>query len=301
MKNKALPFTTIKTHFETEQFSPVQVNGVFELQSANFVLVGIKGNPYGFASAENAGKWLDTTLIKTSKSGETKQEHIDKLIIQNSITPASYLQTEIDVIEARNAGEWSIYFSDDLLTEWGEVAKGDKGDKGDTGAAGASIQGPQGPQGIQGPAGASGITWQFPIGHLLFDTTMTNPATWLGYGTWQDYGAGKVLIGLDSTQTEFDTLGKTGGEKAHTMTVNEMPSHTHTQNAHLHQERGTTATSSGTFSHLQKSSVTGSAGAANEVLETTSPTTATNNNTGGGAAFNILQPYIVVKFWKRTA
>ena len=41
---------------------------------------------------------------------------------------------------------------------------------------------------------------------------------------------GKVTIGKDSTDTDFDTLGNTGGEKTHTLTVNEMPSHSHPLN-----------------------------------------------------------------------
>lgn len=38
---------------------------------------------------------------------------------------------------------------------------------------------------------------------------------------------GRVPVGVDSTQTEFDTLGETGGEKKHTLTANEMPRHNH--------------------------------------------------------------------------
>ena len=41
---------------------------------------------------------------------------------------------------------------------------------------------------------------------------------------------GKVLVGLDSTQTEFDALGETGGAKTHTLTSTEIPGHTHTTN-----------------------------------------------------------------------
>ena len=41
----------------------------------------------------------------------------------------------------------------------------------------------------------------------------TNPTSLLGFGTWEAFGAGKVLIGLDSTDTEFDTVGETGGVK----------------------------------------------------------------------------------------
>ena len=38
---------------------------------------------------------------------------------------------------------------------------------------------------------------------------------------------GKVTVGKDSTDTDFNTLGKTGGEKTHTLTVSEMPKHSH--------------------------------------------------------------------------
>lgn len=45
---------------------------------------------------------------------------------------------------------------------------------------------------------------------------------------------GKVVAGVDSTQTEFAALGTSGGEKAHKLVVSEMPSHAHVQNAHGH-------------------------------------------------------------------
>lgn len=69
---------------------------------------------------------------------------------------------------------------------------------------------------------------------------------------------GRVPVGFDVTQSEFDFLGKTGGAKTHTLTVNEMPSHTHTQNSHSHtgstSEAGShnhtaTATNSGDHVH----------------------------------------------------
>lgn len=47
---------------------------------------------------------------------------------------------------------------------------------------------------------------------------------------------GRVPVGLDSGQTEFDTMGETGGAKTHTLTIAEMPSHGHTQDAHNHSQ-----------------------------------------------------------------
>lgn len=42
----------------------------------------------------------------------------------------------------------------------------------------------------------------------------------------------RIPVGLDNNDTDFNTLGATGGEKEHTLTVAEMPSHQHTlQNA----------------------------------------------------------------------
>lgn len=45
---------------------------------------------------------------------------------------------------------------------------------------------------------------------------------------------GRVAVGLDASQVEFDTLGETGGAKTHTLTTAEMPVHTHIQDQHTH-------------------------------------------------------------------
>lgn len=151
----------------------------------------------------------------------------------------------------------------------------------------------------------------YPVGSIYTNASVsTNPATLLGFGTWTAFGAGKVMVGLDSGDTDFDTAEETGGAKTHTLTSAEMPSHTHTQNSHNHSQnahghraRYVAAVGSG-GNHLPSSS--GSLWkAANTWIENSTATniaaTATNQNTGGDGAHNNVQPYIVVYLWKRTA
>lgn len=53
----------------------------------------------------------------------------------------------------------------------------------------------------------------FPVGSIFISAVATDPATLLGYGTWSAIGAGRVLVGLNSGDTDFDALGETGGAK----------------------------------------------------------------------------------------
>jgi len=118
----------------------------------------------------------------------------------------------------------------------------------------------------------------YPIGSVYINASnATNPASLLGFGTWSAFGAGKVMVGLDAGDTSFDTAGKTGGEKTHTLTIAEMPAHTH---------------------KVGSTSLVTASGGNERKPEGTSDNT---SSTGGGQAHNNLQPYIVVYFWKRTA
>src|SRR3989304_4145898 len=74
------------------------------------------------------------------------------------------------------------------------------------------------------------LVW--PVGSIFTAVVSTNPGTLLGFGTWSAFGAGRVLVGLDSGDADFDTVEETGGAKTVTLTSAEMPSHTHTQDSH---------------------------------------------------------------------
>lgn len=73
-----------------------------------------------------------------------------------------------------------------------------------------------------------------PIGAIYISTDPSNPSEYFG-GTWIAWGAGKVPVGVDASQAEFNTVERTGGEKSanlsHSHTVN---AHSHTVNAHSH-------------------------------------------------------------------
>ena len=128
----------------------------------------------------------------------------------------------------------------------------------------------------------------YPIGSVYINASnATNPASLLGFGTWVAFGAGKVMVGLDAGDTSFDTVGETGGEKTHTLTIAEMPVHSHAQ-------------------YVTASPGTGGSGIRQDYDADASGLTAYPQgvNTGGagsGGSHNNLQPYIVVYFWKRTA
>jgi hypothetical protein len=135
---KVLPFSALKRHLQGEIFTPVDMGAHYELQSAARVMCGSNGNTYRFKTAENAALWLDTNTIKAVKNQITKQSAIDSLIIKNMGAPSDWLAEEIATLQARANGDWAAFHTgEDLLAEWGIIAKGDKGDKGDAGEAGA--------------------------------------------------------------------------------------------------------------------------------------------------------------------
>jgi len=150
-----------------------------------------------------------------------------------------------------------------------------------------------------------------PTGWLLCDGTAVSRTTYAALyavvGTTYGSGdgsttfntpnlKGRVPVGRDSTQTEFDTLGETGGAKTHTLTQAQMPSHTHTIPAHKHDiNRATTQAASGTGGGYE---VDGSGATA--YTETENAAADTTGSKGDGEAHNNLQPYIVVNYIVKT-
>tara|TARA_A100001035_G_scaffold245821_1_gene214388 strand:- start:593 stop:1519 length:927 start_codon:yes stop_codon:yes gene_type:complete len=143
----------------------------------------------------------------------------------------------------------------------------------------------------------------YPVGSIYINATnSTNPATLLGFGTWTAFGAGRVPVGIDSSDTDFDTAEETGGAKTHTLTEAQLPAHRHFlfRNVSVPNIGDTTSSLSAAHHYdngsesyrIRKSSST------NAFLE---PNITLSSQTGSGSAHNNVQPYIVVYMWKRTA
>jgi hypothetical protein len=181
------------------------------------------------------------------------------------------------------------------------------------------------------PAGTGGLTLAdvidalWPVGSLYTSTLSTNPGTLLGRGTWTAFAAGRVMIGHDSGDTDFDTGEETGGSKtkaisAHAGTaVADHGSHTHTYSQvpnHVHgftdlrgpTTGGATTTRGVTEANDASSTATG--------LKTANPDGGVAQGTTNGpsatlshsvtqpsdhSALNVLPPFVVIYAWKRTA
>lgn len=144
----------------------------------------------------------------------------------------------------------------------------------------------------------------YPIGSIYISVNSTNPSELFG-GTWEQI-QDTFLLASGTTYTN----GSTGGEATHTLTTNEMPSHTHVQNAHSHNPSSKGANWVPNTQSVTRSRFSTSSGnkyiPATESMEHwvwggTSSTTATNQNTGGGQAHNNMPPYLAVYMWQRIA
>ena len=125
------------------------------------------------------------------------------------------------------------------------------------------------------------------VGQIILSTTLNTAAKVKNIygGNWEAFGAGKVLIGAGSNGGRSFTAGSTGGEYTHTLTINEMPSHTHTVTDRY-------------FKRNEGDQLGNTHG--DELLGNTY-TTSTTSAAGGGQAHNNMQPYVVVYMWRRVS
>ena len=134
----------------------------------------------------------------------------------------------------------------------------------------------------------------WPVGSIYISVINVNPSEYFG-GTWEAFGTGRCLVGVDTSQTEFNTVMKTGGSKY-------LQKHTHTQKPHYHNFRTneynpvSVLYDSGSNQWYGVGAFSGYLFSAKTLGITEE--TAVNNSTGTGNSEN-LQPYITVYMWKR--
>lgn len=177
----------------------------------------------------------------------------------------------------------------------------------------------------------------YPIGSVYISINHTNPGTIFG-GTWERFGNGKVLVGVDENDTDFSTAEQSGGEKEHVLTTAEMPSHSHTRGTlsadsvggHTHSVSATAANNGDHYHHMNQIWSSGAGGSNAYVLSSgrsagwrntgnagthghsvsgtaqsagghSHTISGASDSTGNGKSHNNLQPYITVYMWLRTA
>lgn len=167
----------------------------------------------------------------------------------------------------------------------------------------------------------------YPVGSIYINaTSSSNPATLLGFGTWEAFGAGRVMVGLNGSDTDFDTAEETGGSKTSSssgtisgtvggtaLTEAQMPKHFHrmvgpfgttmTQGSESAYGNYGGGTPDDTAFAYNTWSVGGNAASGGTTTGTSNGDSHTHTFSGtfSGSTQSTVQPYIVVRMWKRTA
>jgi hypothetical protein len=142
----------------------------------------------------------------------------------------------------------------------------------------------------------------YPVGSVYVNATnSTNPATLLGFGTWVSFGAGRVPVGYDASNSNFNAAEKTGGSAdaivvAHT----HLATSTVTDPGHNHTYSNSNFASGVTSGYAYSGNTYNSDNAVNSNVTGISVSTSIASSGTSGTNAN-LQPYITVYMWKRTA
>ena len=134
------------------------------------------------------------------------------------------------------------------------------------------------------------IALLYPVGSIYTNASVsTNPGTLLGFGTWTAFGAGRVMVGYDSSNSLFDSAEETGGS-ANAITVSHTHNATSTDSGHTH------ATSFYLVNDFNSPQNYKGIPYSDDQTGTT-----TVESTGSSGTNANYQPYITVYMWKRTA
>lgn len=125
----------------------------------------------------------------------------------------------------------------------------------------------------------------YPVGHIYLSISATNPSTLFG-GTWERI-EDTFLLAAGSSYA----AGATGGEAKHTLTLSEMPKHTHKIDMYSSSWTDTVSVSTNSVQYSKWTNT----GVRSVDCKTS------DAYTGGDSAHNNMPPYLAVYVWKRTA
>jgi len=164
--------------------------------------------------------------------------------------------------------------------------------------------------------GGTGVTTRtalgnlfYPVGSIYSSTVSTDPGTSLGFGTWTQFGAGRMMMGAGGAFSP----GTTGGSAdaitvAHTHTISGSTgamsanaSHSHTWNYGVETDDSGSGGSSNEFTQTPGSFAPGNPIAYTNIDHTHGVGTLANSTVGSSGTNANLPPYIVVYMWQRTA
>lgn len=145
---------------------------------------------------------------------------------------------------------------------------------------------------LEVPTQPAATNQAFPVNAVFVTIDPTNPASTLGYGTWSSVGAGQVLVGVSPGDPDFGAVGQAGGFK--TITITDHVDHTHQVTSNVTTTPATVQSGAGAV-------VVGS-GTNNTVTSAVEvPVLKHVDGRTAASAIPILQPYVCVYFWLRTA
>jgi hypothetical protein len=236
------------------------------------------------------GTYIDSLNSSNPTAGDAVSEGDDHLRLIKSTVKATFpnlsgavtsTQAELNILDGVTANTAKLNYVDITTLGTVEASKAVTADanKDVTAIRNLTITGA-----LSAGSGLVTMSDIYPVGSIYINAAVTtNPATLLGFGTWVAFGTGRMMVGYDASDSDFDALQETGGAKTHTLSIAEMPSHNHNRQSGI-----SPAPNSNDLD------ITGGNGR-------TLTNNITTDNTGGGGAHNNMPPYIVAYMWRRTA
>ena len=236
------------------------------------------------------GTYIDSLNSSNPTASDAVSEGDDHLRLIKSTVKATFpnlsnavtsTHTELNLLDGVTANTTELNYVDVATLGTAEALKAVTADanKDITGIRNLTITGA-----LSAGSGLVTMSDIYPVGSIYINAAVTtNPATLLGFGTWVAFGTGRMMVGYDASDTDFDALQETGGAKTHTLTTSELPSHTHNNPAGISPAP-----------NANDLDITGGNGA-------TVASNVVTDATGGGSAHNNMPPYIVAYMWRRTA